>query len=68
VVFIYAKYAPLWMDLKWDKNLILLSLSAITEKPLSCIKSNPVFDFKFPVDRKDYRFLPMMPVSSSFFK
>ena len=37
------------MDLKWDKNLILLSLSAITEKPLSCIKSRPLLDFRVPV-------------------
>ena len=49
VVFIYAKYAPLCMDLKCDKNLKLFSLSAITEKPLSCIRSKPVLDLSEPV-------------------
>lgn len=66
VVFISAKYAPLWIDLKWDKNLMLLSLSAITANPLSCIKSKPVLDFRLPVERKDSRLFPMIPVSSNF--
>lgn len=52
VVFIYAKYVPRWIDLKCDKNLMLFNLSAMTANPLSCIKSNPVRDFKFPVDKK----------------
>jgi hypothetical protein len=47
---------------------MLFSLSAITAKPLSCIRSRPVRDFKLPVDRKDYRFLPIMPDYNSFFK
>ena len=66
VVFIYAKYAPLWIDLKWDRNLMLFSLSAITANPLSCIRSKPVRDLRLPVDRNDSRLLPIMPVSSSF--
>ncbi len=66
VVFIYAKYAPLWIDLKWDKNLMLFNLSAITANPLSCIKSRPVLDFKLPVDKNDYKLLPIIPVSRSF--
>ncbi len=66
VVFISAKYAPLWIDLKCDKNLILFNLSAITANPLSCIKSKPVLDLRLPVERKDSRLLPIIPVSSSF--
>jgi hypothetical protein len=66
VVFISAKYAPLWMDLKWDRNLILFSLSAITEKPLSCIKSRPVLDLRVPVASTNYICFPIMPVSRFF--
>ena len=66
VVFIYAKYAPLWIDLKWDKNLMLFNLSAMTAKPLSCIKSKPVFDLRLPVDKKDSMLFPIIPVSSNF--
>lgn len=47
---------------------MLFSLSAITAKPLSCIKSNPVRDFKLPVDRNDSRFFPIIPDYNSFFK
>lgn len=62
VVFIYAKYAPLCIDRKCDKNLMLLSLSAMTANPLSCIRSKPVLDFKVPVAKKNYICFPMMLV------
>ena len=45
---------------------MLFSLSAITANPLSCIKSKPVLDLRFPVDRNDSRLLPMIPVYKSF--
>jgi hypothetical protein len=46
---------------------MLLSLSAITENPLSCIKSKPVLDFKLPVDKKYSILLPIIPVYNNFF-
>ena len=60
VVFISTKYAPLCILLKWDQNLILLSLSAIIEKPLLYIKSKPVLDFMLPVDNKVSIFDPTL--------
>lgn len=59
VVFISAKYAPLWMLLKWLRYLMLFSLSAITVKPLAYIRSRPDPDFKFPVDSRYSIFLPI---------
>ncbi len=38
----------------------------MTANPLSCIKSNPVLDFKFPVDKKDSKLLPIIPFYKSF--
>ena len=47
---------------------MLFNLSAMTANPLSCIKSRPVRDFRLPVERKYSRLLPMIPVSSNFFR
>lgn len=67
VVFISTKYAPLWIDLKWDQNLILFNLSAIIDNPLFYIKSKPVFDFKFPVDKRDSILVPILGRESMIF-
>lgn len=40
----------------------------MTAKPLSCIKSSPVLDLRFPVDKKYSMLLPMIPVYNNFFK
>ena len=54
------------MDLKCERNLMLFNLSAMTQNPLSCMRSSPVLDLRFPVDRKNYKALPIIPFSSVF--
>lgn len=61
VVFVYVKKCPLWIDLKWAKNLELFNLSAITQNPLACIKSRLEWAIKFPVDKKYYIFCVSPP-------
>jgi len=39
----------------------------MTQKPLSCIRSKPVLDFKLPVDKKYYIALPTILFSKVFF-
>ena len=58
VVFISVKYCPLWMDLKWDRYLVKLSLSATMVNPAVCWRSSWDLVTKFPVARKFSIFLP----------
>lgn len=60
VVFISVKYWPLWMDLKWDKYLTMLSLSATTVNPAVYCKSRFDFETMFPVAKKFSSFFPML--------
>ena len=67
VVFYSAKYWPLWRDLKWERYLIWLSLSATIVYPLVYIISRFVLEVKFPVARKLSILLHTNPPLSTFF-